>query len=105
MKLSVRAAAISSGLIWSGCVLFVGVANLVQPRYGREFLQLVASIYPGYKPRPKLSQVAVGTAYAAVDGAVGGALCALLYNRIVSKCEHTRLDDESEDAGPVKAAL
>ncbi len=96
MKLSVRAAAISSALMWSGCVFFVGVVNVVQPRYGREFLRLVSSIYPGYKARPRLSQVAVGTAYAAVDGAVGGALCALLYNRLVSKCEHTRFDDESE---------
>ena len=61
------------------------------PRYGREFLELVASIYPGYKPRPKLSQVAVGTAYAVVDGAVGGALFAWLYNRLTSCCEDTEL--------------
>jgi hypothetical protein len=87
MKLDIRAVAVSSALLWSGAVLTVGVANVVQPRYGRDFLKLVASIYPGYKARPELSQVAVGTAYAVLDGAVGGALCAWLYNCFASECE------------------
>jgi hypothetical protein len=91
MKLNVRAAATASALLWSGAVLIVGIANVIQPRYGKEFLDLVASIYPGYKARPKLSQVAVGTAYAVVDGAVGGALCAWLYNRLTSCCEDNEL--------------
>lgn len=86
MKLDVRAVAVSSALLWCGAVLTAGVANVVQPRYAREFLQWVASIYPGYKARPRLSQVAIGTAYAALDGAVGGALFACLYNCFASEC-------------------
>ena len=46
-------------MVWGGAVLTVGIANLIQPRYGKEFLRLVASIYPGYKARPTLGQVAV----------------------------------------------
>ncbi len=105
MKLNIRAAAAASALIWSGCVFIVGVANLSHPQYGREFLQVVSSIYPGYKAQRRLNQVAVGTAYAALDGAVGGALCAWLYNCFVSKCEQTGLADERDRVGPVRTAV
>lgn len=81
MKLNVKATAASCALIWGGCVLATGVANVVQPKYGREFLRMMESVYPGYKARPELRQAAIGGAYAAVDGALGGALFAWLYNR------------------------
>jgi hypothetical protein len=61
----------------------MGVANIIRPQYGKEFLRVVASIYPGYHARPTPGHVAIGTAYGVVDGAVGGALCASLYNRFV----------------------
>lgn len=82
MKLSIRATAATSALLWGGAVLVVGIANVIRPRYGREFLRLVASIYPGYQARPTFGHIAVGTAYAVVDGATGGALFAWLYNRL-----------------------
>jgi hypothetical protein len=82
-KLCVKALAISSAVLWGGAVLGVAIANTVQPRYGREFLHWTSSIYPGYKARPTLAQAAVAGGYAAVDGAVCGALFALLYNRLV----------------------
>lgn len=106
MKLNVSAAAAVSALLWSGAVFIVGIANVVQPRYGREFLRLVASIYPGYKARPELSQVAIGTAYAVVDGAVGGALYAWLYNRFLSEYETAGLTGtEQPQVGPVRSAI
>ncbi len=104
MKLDIRAAAAASALIWGGSVLIVGVANLVQPRYGREFLRLAASIYPGYKARADIRQVAVGTAYAVVDGAVGGALFAGLYNCLASKCEAAGGGD-AKDCNSGRAAV
>jgi hypothetical protein len=82
MKLNVKAVAATSALLWGGCVFATGVANVVQPKYGREFLRMMESIYPGYKARPEMKQVAVGTGYAAVDGFLGGALFAWLYNRL-----------------------
>lgn len=88
MKLNVSAVAATSALIWSGAVLTVGIANVLEPRYGNEFLRLVSSIYPGYKAEPTPEQIAVGTAYAAVDGAVGGAIFAALYNCFASGCGH-----------------
>jgi hypothetical protein len=83
MKLNVRAAAATSALIWGGAVLTVGVANLIQPRYGGAFLRMIASIYPGYRHRRTAAEVAIGTGYALVDGAFGGAMCAWLYNRCI----------------------
>jgi hypothetical protein len=84
MKLSIKAMAMTSAVVWGGAVLTVGVANIIRPKYGKEFLRVVASIYPGYHARPTLGNVAIGTAYGVVDGAVGGALCAWLYNCFVA---------------------
>jgi len=86
MKLNVSAVAATSALIWSGAVLTVGIANALEPRYGKDFLRCVSSIYPGYKADPTPEQIAIGTAYAAVDGAVGGAIFAALYNCFASGC-------------------
>jgi membrane associated rhomboid family serine protease len=85
MKLSVKAMAAACGLLWGGAVLTVAIANYIRPSYGGKFLRTVASVYPGYHGRATPSQVAVGGAYAAVDGAIAGALCAWLYNRFESK--------------------
>lgn len=83
MKLNVQAMAISLGLIWGVLAMFlVGVANLIWSGYGQDFLNLMATIYPGYKATASFGQVIVGTLYGIVDGAVAGALLAWLYNRI-----------------------
>ena len=49
--------------------------------YGQAFLQLCASIYPGYHPGTGFGSVLIGTLYALVDGAIGGAIFGGLYNR------------------------
>lgn len=80
MKLSLKAFTLTCGLIWGGAVLMVGLANLAWPTYGVAFLQLCSSIYPGYHANPTLGSVLVGTGYALVDGAVGGAIFTWVYN-------------------------
>ena len=82
MKLDIKALGISVGLIWGGALLAVGLANLVWPAYGRDFLQVMAAIYPGYAGGSSIGQVIVGTLYGVVDGAIGGAIFAWLYNCI-----------------------
>jgi hypothetical protein len=86
MKLSIKAMALTSGLLWGGAVLCVATANCVEPRYGKKFLGILESIYPGYHVHPEPASVALGTAYALVDGAAGGAICAWLYNQLAA-CE------------------
>lgn len=90
MKLNVGALALAFGLIWSGAILVVGVANLVWPGYGSAFLQLVSSIYPGYKGTASFGQVIIGTLYGLVDGTIGGAIFAWLYNWLAGRFEPAR---------------
>ncbi len=51
--------------------------------YGGQFLQLMASVYPGYHATRSIGEVVVGTLYGAVDGFVGGAVFAWSYNHLV----------------------
>ncbi len=85
MNLSVRALAITGGVLWGGTVLLCGLANVIWPSYAVAFLQLVASIYPGYHATGSLGSVTVGMLYAILDGAVGGLLVGWLYNRFASR--------------------
>jgi len=80
MKLSVKSLTITAALYWSGTVFFVALLNYLSPPYGKAFLDLVSSIYPGYKSTGTLGSVMVGTLYSLVDGAVGGAIFAWMYN-------------------------
>lgn len=82
MKLDIKAMSITVGLIWGVLAMFlVGVANLIWPAYGRAFLEVMASIYPGYTATASFGQVILGTLYGLVDGAIAGAVFAWLYNR------------------------
>jgi hypothetical protein len=83
VKLSVKALASAGALLWGGCVLLMGILNLLFPRYGAAMLEMLRSVYPGYAALSGLVGVIVGTLYATLDGAVGGALLAWLYNRFV----------------------
>ena len=85
MRLNVTAMAMAFGLIWAGCLLVVGAANLIWPGYGQALLQLCASIYPGYRPGTGIGSVVTGTLYALVDGGIGGAFFAWLYNLFAAR--------------------
>ncbi len=84
MKLDVKAMAIALGLAWGIAAMFlVGAVNLMVPPYGQVFLEAMASIYPGYTAAASFGQVILGTLYGLVDGAIGGAIFAWLYNCFV----------------------
>ena len=80
MKCSVKGLAVAAGVAWGAVVLLVGLLNLVWPSYGVALLDLARSIYPGYGDMSGIGGVIVGTIYALVDGAIGGAIFAWLYN-------------------------
>jgi len=74
--------ALTLGLVWGGLGMFlVGLCNLIWSGYGQGFLEVMASVYPGYHATASLGQVIVGTLYGLVDGAVAGAVFAWVYNR------------------------
>ena len=81
MKLSVKALAITSGLVWGGAMLTCGLVNLAARPYGRRFLELMSSVYPGFHNSRTVGDVFVGAGYGFVDGAVGGAVMAAIYNQ------------------------
>jgi len=81
--LNPRALAYAGAALWGTSMLLVGLINLSVPDYGREFLELLASVYPGYHTDRTIEGVMVGTGYALVDGAVSGWLLAWLYNRVL----------------------
>ena len=80
MRFNVTALFLTSGLIWGAAILIVASANLIWPSYGLAFLELTASVYPGYHPGADIGSVITGTLYGLVDGAIAGAVFGWLYN-------------------------
>lgn len=85
MKLNVKALAFAGAILWGGCVLLMGVANLIWGGYGGHFLEFLASFYPGYHAVRSGAEVLLVTLYALADGLIGGALFAWLYNAVAVK--------------------
>ncbi len=80
MKPSTKSLTITMALFWGGTVFFVALLNFLSPPYGKAFLDLVSSVYPGYQVVGSFGSVIVGTLYALVDGAVGGVIFAWTHN-------------------------
>ena len=80
MKLNIRAFMLTCAVLWAAAVCITGVSNLIWPGYAAAFLQVIASIYPGYDTSGTIGSVIVGTLYAALDGAVAGLVFAWVYN-------------------------
>lgn len=80
MKLNLKALTIAFAILWAGAVFIVGAANLIWPEYGKAFLLLLASIYPGYKASGLFGDMIAGSLYALVDGAIAGLILGWLYN-------------------------
>jgi hypothetical protein len=85
MKLDVIAFAVTAGVFWGGGILLMAVANTIWPGYGRAFLDVVASMYPGYHPGSGFGSVVTAALYGVVDGAVTGAVFAWLYNFVARR--------------------
>jgi hypothetical protein len=81
MRLNPKSLAFALGAAWGGAILLTGVAHQFWPSYGGAFLDLAASIYPGFHVGG-FGQVIVGTLYGTLDGAVCGAIVAWLYNMV-----------------------
>ena len=80
MRLSAKALAITSGLLWGGCLFLAGLINLAAPSYGADFLRGMGSIYPGFYHTRTFADVLLGTLYGFIDGVIAGWLFGWLYN-------------------------
>ena len=82
MRFCVRTLALTCGILWAVIFFVMALAQQVWPGYGMAFLELMDSVYPGYAPGG-FGSVIMGSLYALLDGAIGGAVFAWLYNRIL----------------------
>lgn len=89
MKINLKALGFTIGLLWGGAVFLVGFGNLVFSGYGGAFLNVVASLYPGYKAIPTIGNVIVGTLYALADGFIGGLIAGWIYNLFAGRAKQT----------------
>jgi hypothetical protein len=85
MRLNILAFAVAAGLFWTLAVLIISLANLAWPTYGRAFLDLLASMYPGYHPGAGIGSVLIAALYGLADGVGSGALIAWLYNQVAQR--------------------
>jgi len=81
MKFNTNALALTSAILWGVAMLAMGLANLIWGSYGQQFLQTMASVYPGYHATRSMAEVIFGALYGFVDGLIGGAVLAWLYNQ------------------------
>jgi hypothetical protein len=84
IRFNIAALALAAGLFWSTAILIVSAANLLWPGYGRLFLDLAGSIYPGYRSGGGPGSVIVGTLCGLVDGAAAGAVIGWMYNTLAA---------------------
>jgi hypothetical protein len=82
MKFNEKQLAVACAILWGASMLVMGIANMVWRGYGQDFLNVMASVYPGYHAAGSLLQVAIGTIYGFVDGVVGGFVFGWLYNHL-----------------------
>lgn len=85
MKSSVKAIALTSALLWGGCILAVGLINLADASYGAQFLRIMSSVYPGADTTRTLGRVLLGALYGFIDGGIAGALFVWLYRVMTRK--------------------
>ena len=82
MKLNVKAFALACGLIW-GLGLFLLTWWIIAIEGTTDEVTFIGRIYRGYSITP-LGSV-IGLIWAFIDGAIGGAIFAYLYNLISSR--------------------
>ncbi|CAK0780880.1 conserved hypothetical protein [Gammaproteobacteria bacterium] len=83
MRFHIPTLALTTGILWGAAIFIVGAVNLISPPYGRAFLELVASLYPGYHPGPGILPIVIASLYGLVDGSIGGACFGWLYNGLL----------------------
>jgi ABC-type phosphate transport system permease subunit len=89
MRLNLKALTIASGILWGLAIFLTGMGNLMWSDYGNEFLQIIASLYPGFDAKGSFGDVIVGTLYALVDGAACGLVFGWIYNVFVREKEQS----------------
>lgn len=85
MRINIKAFAIASGLWW-GFGLFALTWWLIWTHGGTGDATIIGKLYPGYHITPLGSVIGLG--WGLLDGFIGGAILAWLYDWLVARCSH-----------------
>lgn len=80
-RLSVKGLAIGLGVCWGLCIGLSGWIAIWG--WGKSFVEVMSSVYIGFAPTP-LGGI-IGMLWGFIDGAIGGAIIALVYNAVIKK--------------------
>ncbi len=85
MKLNLKALTVAAAVVWAASVLIVAAADSIWPGYGKTFLNMLASVYPGFGATGTIGDALAGSGYALVDAAVVAFVFGWLYNLIAGR--------------------
>jgi hypothetical protein len=77
-KLSIKALALSIGILWALAIFLLGIAATYY-NWGDKCVDIIGSLYIGYSASPVGS--IIGAIWGLIDGLICGVLIAWLYNR------------------------
>ena len=80
-RLNVKALAGGLGVSWALCILLAGWASALG--WGERFVEVMSSVYIGYAS--SFFGGIIGAAWGLIDGALGGAVIAIVYNAISTR--------------------
>jgi hypothetical protein len=80
-RLSIKAVAVALGATWGFLVLSLGWTSAFG--WGTKAVETLSSVYIGYAPG--FVGGIIGGLWAFADGAIGGAIFALIYNRVARR--------------------
>lgn len=83
MKLNPHKVGLSLGLVWAIALALLTVLAILFPPYGKEFITVIASVYPGYSI--SWAGVVMGFIYGFIDWYIGGVILAWVYNYVNKK--------------------
>jgi len=96
MKLDIKAFSMTCALVW-GVGLFLVTWWIIAFDGATADPTFIGKLYLGYTLSPTGSFI--GLAWALVDGAIGGAIFAWLYNRLAGRAGKLSRGEENSDAG------
>ena len=82
MTLNIKAFAFAASVFLGGSFLIIGLLDLAFSGYGDAWLNIAASLYPGYDGPNGFGSVIVVTLYGLLDGLIAGAIFGWLYNML-----------------------
>ncbi len=81
-KLDVKAFGLSCGIVWGLAMLILGIMDMFS-NWGIGITNVMSSLYLGYKPT--ILGSLIGCLWGFFDAGVGGAVIALIYNKLAKE--------------------